>query len=54
MSIVVTVRFLAAGRHNSGTTDRHSLAVRATPIPIDCIRKHRLDKPKKYDAYHAT
>src|SRR5262245_20921579 len=51
MSIVVTARVLPTGRHNSGTADRHSLAVCATPIPIDCIREHRLDKTKYDDAY---
>ena len=44
---VVSARLLSARCDDAWTTDRHSFAVGATPISIDCIRKHRLDKPKK-------
>ena len=49
VSIIVTVRLLAAGRHNSRTTDRHSLAIGAAPITINCIRKGGLDKHCRAD-----
>ena len=53
MSSVVTACWLAAGRHNGGTTDCHSLAIGSAPIAVNCIRNDRLNKTKQNDTYRS-
>jgi hypothetical protein len=44
---------LTAGRDDGRASDCHSLAVRSTPVTIDCIRKRRMNRSKKRGAYRS-